>query len=85
MPSGLLADLPDGRPNPNTYGYGHRDLAAEENLMAEQPEPGAKIIIWHPEELFARKHVRMTRHIELAGAIDIEKELPKAFNIILMY
>ena len=22
----LLADLPDGRPNPNTHAYGHRDL-----------------------------------------------------------
>ena len=25
----MLADLPDGRPNPHTYAYGHRDLAAE--------------------------------------------------------
>ena len=32
----LLADLPDGRPNPNTHAYGHRDLAAEEHLVAEQ-------------------------------------------------
>ena len=35
----LLADLPDGRPNPNTHAYGHRDLAAEEHLVADQPEP----------------------------------------------
>ena len=27
----LLADLPDGRPNPNTHAYGHCDLAAEEH------------------------------------------------------
>ena len=31
----LLADLPDGRPNPNTHVYGHRDLAAEEHLVAD--------------------------------------------------
>ena len=37
----LLADLPDGRPYPNTHAYGHRDLAAEEQLVAYQPEPGA--------------------------------------------
>ena len=34
----LIADLPDGRPNPNTHAYGHRDLAAEEHLVADQPE-----------------------------------------------
>ena len=43
----LLADLPDGRPNPNTNDYGNRDLAAEEYLVADQPEPGAKLIIRH--------------------------------------
>ena len=31
----LLADLPDCRPNPNTYAYGHCDLASEEHLMAD--------------------------------------------------
>ena len=65
----LLADLPDGRPNPNTHGYGHRDLAAEEYLVPDQPEPGAELIIWHPEERFARRHARVTRRLELAGAI----------------
>ena len=35
----LLADLPDGRPNPNTHAYGHCDLAAKEHLVADQPEP----------------------------------------------
>ena len=33
----LLADLPDGRPNPNTHAYGHCDLAVEEDLVAVQP------------------------------------------------
>ena len=68
----LLADLPDGRPNPNTHAYGHRDLAAEEHLVADQPEPGAELIIRHPEERFARRHARITRRLELAGAIEME-------------
>ena len=31
----LLADLPDGRPNPNTHANGHSDLAGEEHLVAD--------------------------------------------------
>ena len=72
----LLADLPDGRPNPNTHAYGHRDLAAEENLVADQPEPGAELIIRHREERFIRKHARVTRRLEVAGVMDMEEELP---------
>ena len=72
----LLADLPDGRPNPNTHAYGHRDLAAEEHLVADQPEPGAELIIWHPQERFARRHDRVTRRLKLAGAMEMEEELP---------
>ena len=66
----LLADLPDGRPNPNTHAYGHHDLAAEEHLVADQPEPGAELIIRHPEERFALRHARVTRRLELAGDIE---------------
>ena len=65
----LLADLPDGRQNPNTHAYGHRNLAAEEHLVADQPEPGAELIIRHTDERFARRHARVTRRLELAGAI----------------
>ena len=54
----LLADMPDNRPNPNTHAYGHRDLAAEEHLVADLPEPGAELIIRHPGERFARSHAR---------------------------
>ena len=43
----LLSDLPDNRPNPNTHAYGHCGLAAEEHLVADQPEPGAELIIRH--------------------------------------
>ena len=72
----LLADLPDGRPNPNTHAYGNRDLAAEENLVADQPEPGAELVIRHPEERFARRNARVSKRIELAGAMEMEEELP---------
>ena len=72
----LLADMPDGRPNPNTHAYGHCDLAAEEHLVADQPEPGAELIIRHSEERFARRHARVTRRLKLAGAMDMEEELP---------
>ena len=68
--------MPDGRLNPNTNSYGHRDLAAEEHLVADQPEPGAEIIIRHSEERFNRKNARFTRRFKLAGAMEIEKELP---------
>ena len=72
----LLADLPDGCRNPNTHAYGHCDLAAEEHLVADHPEPGAELIIRHPEQRFARRHARVTRRLELAGALDMEEELP---------
>ena len=72
----LLADLPDGRPNPNTHAYGHCDLAAKEHLIADQPEPGAELIIRHPEERFARRHSRVTRRLELVGAIEMDEQLP---------
>ena len=44
--------------------------------MADQPEPGAELIIRHPEERFARRHACVTRRLELAGAMDMEVELP---------
>ena len=72
----MLADLPDGRPNPNTHAYGHRDLAAEKHLVADQPEPGAELIIQDPEERFARKHARVSKRLELADAMKMEEELP---------
>ena len=56
----LLADLPDGTPNPNTHAYGHCDLVAEEHLVSDLPEPGAELIIQLREERFGRKHARVT-------------------------
>ena len=68
----LLADLPDGRANPNTHTYGHCDLEAEEHLMAGHPEPGAELVIRHTEKRFARRHAKVSMRFELAGAIEIE-------------
>ena len=76
----LLANLPDGHPNPNTHGYGHRDLAAEEHLVADQPEPGAELIIRHPEERFAWRHARVATRLELASAMEMENELPDGYS-----
>ena len=59
----LLADLPDGRPNSNPHAYGHCDLAAEEHLITDQPEPGAELIIRHPDKRFTRRHARVTRRL----------------------
>ena len=42
----LLADLPDGTPNPNTHAYGHRDIATEAHLEMDMPErSGTELII----------------------------------------
>ena len=44
--------------------------------MADNPEPGAELIIKHVEERFKSHHARVIRHLELAAAIDIVEELP---------
>ena len=72
----LLDDLPDGRPNPNTHAYGHRDSEFEEHWITDQPEPGAELIILHPDKRFARRHACVTRRFELADAIEMEEKLP---------
>ena len=72
----LLDNLPDGRPNPNTHAYGQRELAAEEHLVADLPEPGAILIIRHFEERFAQRHTSVTTRLEIAGIMDMEWQLP---------
>ena len=72
----LFADLFDGHPNLHTHAYGQRNLAAEENLVADQPEPGAELIIRYREERFTKNHAHVTRCLELAGVMDMEEELP---------
>ena len=44
--------------------------------MADQLEPGAELIIWHTEKRFARRHACVTKRLELAGAMEMEEELP---------
>ena len=68
----LLADLPDGTPNPQTHAYGHKDLAAEVEFEADMPElPGTDIIIEHREERFKNKHARVAKKLR-AMATDPE-------------
>ena len=44
--------------------------------MADKPEPSAELLILHPEKRFARRRARVTRRLELAGAMDMAEELP---------
>ena len=44
--------------------------------MADQLEPCAELIIRHPEARFARRRARVTRHLKLAGTMEMEEELP---------
>ena len=44
--------------------------------MADQTEPGAELIIRHPEDRFVWRHARVARRLEHAGAMEIEEELP---------
>ena len=60
----LLADLPDGTPNPQTHAYGHKDLATEVEFEADMPElPGTDIIIEHREHRFKNKHARVAKKL----------------------
>ena len=74
----FLADMPDNRLNSKTHANVFRDFAADKHLVADQPEPGAELIIRHFEKQFIRRHARMTRRFELAGTIKMEEEL---FNV----
>jgi hypothetical protein len=60
----LLADLADGRPNPNTHAYGHWEVASDELLEQDIPEePGSEILVEHREQRFRRKHARVVRKL----------------------
>ena len=60
----LLADMPNGQPNPNTHAYGHHDLVIEVNLFAYHPEPGAELVIRQMEERFKSWHARVIRCLQ---------------------
>ena len=74
--AGLACRLDRWLPEFEHSHYGYCDLAAEEHLVADQSELGAELIITHTEERFARKHARVTRRLELAGAMEIKEDLP---------
>ena len=60
----LLANLPDGSPNPYTQAYGHKDLAMEEQFFADMPAaPGTDLIIEHQERRFIRNHERVVKKL----------------------
>ena len=75
----LLADISDGRPNPNTHADGHRDLESEENLVADHPEPIAELVIRHVEERFDRRHARVITHLGLS--VNIEEKMINDDNV----
>ena len=70
----LLAELPNKRSNSHKNAYGHRELATEEHLVADLPEPGGELIIRHREERFTRQHGREARRLERAGVLNMEEE-----------
>ena len=62
----LLADLPDGSPNPNTHAYGHYLLAAEEQLVADMPEQaGSEMVIEQRQPRPETDHVDEPYHTTL--------------------
>ena len=82
----LLANLPDGSPNPNTRAYGHKDLTSEERLVADMPEtPGNDLIIEHQERRFNQRHQRVVKKLwDMAGAKEeLEAEKQEAVLKIL--
>ena len=64
----LLADLPDGQPNPDTHAFGHYSLEAVRMPEPEQPPAGEEmVVVVRPsrneryEAQLARKHARVVK------------------------
>ena len=72
----LLANLPDGSPNPNTHAIGHMDLVREERFVADMPAtPGKDLIIEHQEHRFIQNHKRLVKKLRaLLQAEEVEEE-----------
>ena len=61
----LLADLPDGLPNPNTHAYGHYELQTEERLHVDMPErPGTELVIEQRQPRQEAKAPQKTEEVE---------------------
>ena len=85
----LLANLPDGSPNPNTHAYDHNELAEEEQFIADMPAaPGTDLIIEHQERRFIQNHekvVKKLRSMTQAEGVEeqpeeLEMEIPDNLN-----
>ena len=81
----LLADLPDGTPNPNTHAYGHHELATEAHVEMDIPElTGTDLIIEQrqpPQEIEvdgdqSRSHTRPHSSCQSGAAVQA-KEHPR--------
>ena len=59
-------------PTPTATVTWHR----KKHLLADQPEPGAKLIIWHPKRRISRRRSRVTMRLNLAGAMELDEEHP---------
>ena len=72
----LLANLPDGSPNPNTHAYGNKDLADEEQFVADMPAaPGTDLIIEHQERRFIQNHERVVKKLRaMTKAEEVEEQ-----------
>jgi hypothetical protein len=72
----LLADLADGVPNPNTHAYGHKDLAGEEQVVAEIPDsPGTELLVKRREQRFLKQHARVVARVTARGRRDSNGDL----------
>ena len=78
----LLSNLPDGSPNPNTHAYGHKDLAEEEQFVADMPAtPGTDLIIEHQERRFIQNHGRVVKKLRAMTQAEGVEEQPVELEV----
>ena len=72
----LLANIPDGSPNPHTHAYGHKDLGWEERFVADMPAvPGTDLIIENQERRYTQRHQRVVKKLRtMREAEGVEEE-----------
>ena len=78
----LLANLTNGSQNPNTHAYGHKDLAMEEQFVADMPAvPGTDLIIEHQERRFIRNHERVVEKLRAMLQSEGAEEEPEELEM----
>ena len=78
----LLANLPDGSPNPKTHADGHKDLAMEERYVADMPAaPGTDLIIEHQEQRFKLNHERVVKKLRAMPQAEGVEEQPEELEM----